>query len=284
MTSLQWYIGLTAISVAIAVYAIYKKRHIFKISTLVVFYLFSATITWFGEFLVLGIFDSYAYKPGLFPDQWAEDLLGHLLLNTSMFPAAAILTVTYSLSYRGIFLISAAFVLSEYLFVHLGIYEQHWWRYYMSGINTVAFLLIARSWFAKVKHPQHNIPRLFTCYFVAFILVHTPTPLLLLMEKQYYTMELIRNFIGNMYRTSIIIIFSYHMVEVALLILFVCVLDKWYWKVVPFVIACAGQSILAKIHILNFQNGWKLIYLLLLYFISLSAFMLIEKYALRPDR
>lgn len=283
MSSLFWYISLTVICVGIAVIAIYNKRHFFKISTLVVFYLFATCITWIGEFTVLGIFNSYAYKPGISTDPWAENLAGHLFLNASMFPAAAILMVTYSLGFLGISLITAAFMLTEYLFAELGIYEQHWWKYYMSGINTVAFLVIAKKWFAKIKHAQYNIPRLLTFYFIGFLIIHTPFPLLLLLGKQHYTLGLIDKIVGNMYRSSIIFIFSYHLIEVFLLVFFVCVLDKWYWKLVPFVIAYVGQSILAQINILVFAEGWQLIYTLIIYTLCLAIFILIEKYTLKPD-
>ena len=283
MSSLFWYIGLAAISVGIAVFAIYNKRHTYKISTLVVFYLFTTCITWIGEFIVLGIFNSYAYKPGISTDPWAENLAGHLLLNMSMFPAAATLMETYSLGYLGISLITAVFIFAEYLFVKLGIYEHHWWKYYMSGINIIAFLVIAKRWFAKIKNAQYNIPRLLTFYVIGFLITHTPAPLLLLLGKQYYSLSLIDKIVGNMYRSSIIFIFSYHLIETSLLVFFVCVLDKWYWKLVPFVIAIVGQSILAKMNILIFMEGWKLIYTILIYTLCLIIFMLIEKYTLKPE-
>lgn len=282
MTSLLWYICLTAGSVAIAVFAICKKRYSFNISTLIVFYLFTTSVTWIGEFIVLGVFNSYAYKPGISTDLWAENLSGHLFLNASMFPASAILMVTYSLGSWGVSLIAAAFVLAEYLFVKLGIYEQHWWRYYMSGINIVTFLLLAKKWFAQIKHPQYNIPRLLTLYFVGFLIIHTPAPFLLLLWKQYYSLDLINKIVENTYRSSIIFIFSYHLIEVLLLVFFVCVLDKWYWKLVPFLIAYAGQFMLAKMNILRFLEGWTLSYSLILYTLSITVFILIEKYTLKP--
>ncbi|KUO77696.1 MAG: hypothetical protein APF77_13215 [Clostridia bacterium BRH_c25] len=283
MTSLSWYIGLAVISMVPGIYAIYTKRHIYKISTLVVFYLFATCITWIGEFIVLGAFNSYAYKPGIFTDPWAENLTGHLFLNATMFPAAAILTVTYSLGYLGISLITAFFILAEHLFVKLGIYEQHWWKYYMSGINTVSFLIISQKWFSKVKHAQYKIPRLLTFYFIGFLIIHTPAPFLLLLWKQYYSLALIDKLIGNLYRSSIIFIFTYHLIETAFVVFFICVLDKWYWKVVPFIIAILGQSVLAKMNILIFMEGWKLLYTILIYSVCLVVFILIEKYTLIPD-
>jgi len=283
MSNTSWYICLTVICLGIAAFAIYSGKHDYKISTLIMFFLFSASITWFGEFLVLGIFDSYAYKPGIASDQWAENLAGHLFLNTSMFPAAALLAVVYSLEYTGSALIIAGFILAEGLFMKLGIYEQHWWRYYMSCINTALFLSIVKKWFPRISPAKYDISRLLTLYFIGFLFLHTTSPLLLLMGKQHYSLGLITNAVGNMYRASIIFIFSYHMLETALMLVFVCVLDRWYWKLVPFIVIFAGQSILARLNILVLQNGWKLIYTILAYSLCTAVFMLLEKYTLKPD-
>lgn len=159
MSSLFWYICLAIIGVGIAVFSIYKKRHTYKIATLVVFYLFAASITWIGEFIALGIFNgyAYAYKPGLFTDPWAENLTGHLLLNSTIWPGAATLMVAYSLGYGWFPLITAPFIVAEYLFVELGIYEQHWWKYYMSVIIVVSFLTISRKWFTKMYHSCYGL-------------------------------------------------------------------------------------------------------------------------------
>lgn len=283
MSNTVWYVCLTAICIMIAVFAIYAGRRKHKVSTLIMFYLFSTSITWIGEFIVLGLFNSYAYRPGISSDPWAENLAGHLFLNASMFPAAAILAVTYTLDYLGYSMIIAGFILAEYLFLKLGIYEQHWWRYYMSGINTAAFLMISRNWFTKMNPAKYNVPRLVTFYFIGFLTIHTPSPFLLLMGKQYYSLDLINKLAGNMYRSSIIFIFSYHLIEAAFMVFFVSVLDKWYWKLVPFGITLAFQSFLIKMNILVLQNGWKLIYTIIIYYLFLAVFILLEKYTLKPD-
>jgi hypothetical protein len=264
-----------------AVFAIYKKRHIYKISTLIVFYIFTSCITWIGEFVVLGLFNSYAYKPGLYTDQWAENLVGHLILNTTMYPAAATLMVSYSLGYGWNSLIVAFFILMEYLFASLGIYEQHWWKYYISVITVVIFLNVAKKWFYKMPHTHNKLTRTTIYYFVGLLIIHLPIPLLLLAGKQHYSMALIDNITGNMYRSSTIFIFTYHLIEAFIMVCFVCILDKWYWKFMPFVIAFAGQSIMAKLNILIFHNGWNLLYLNLVHALSILIFILIEQYTLK---
>ena len=99
------------------------KRGIYKVSTLIVFYLCTASFTWICEFIVLGLFNAYAYKPSLFADIWAQNLLGHLILNTTLYPAAAIVMVTHTRRYTWISFCAVFFTLVEYLFVNLRIYE-----------------------------------------------------------------------------------------------------------------------------------------------------------------
>lgn len=86
------------------------------------------------EFIVLGLFNGYAYKTGIFTSPWAENILGHLILNSTLYPGTAILVAAYSLGYGWISLITVIYLLLEYLFLKLGIYEHHWWQYYMTAI------------------------------------------------------------------------------------------------------------------------------------------------------
>jgi hypothetical protein len=283
MPNLFWYICLTFIGIGSTTYTIYKKRDIYKVSTLLVFCLFTASITWIGEFIVLGLFNSYAYKPGLIADPWAQNLLGHLLINTTLYPAAAIVMVAYSLRYGWILLVATVFTLIEYLFVNLRIYEQHWWRYYMTFIAVVIFLSIFHKWFTKMNQKRYGLTRAITFYFVAMIVIHIPAPVLLLIGKQYYQISFVNNLFNNLYLSSIIIIFFYHLIEAFLLVLFTCILKKWYLKLLPVIISIVVQSIFVKMNILIIEHSWNLLYTLFIYEIFIVAFILIEKYTLKPD-
>ncbi len=283
MSNVIWYMGLAAICVGIAAYTIYMKKDTIKVSTFIVFYLFSASITWIGEFVALGLFDSYAYKTGLFQSPWAQNLIGHLFLNTSMFPAAAIVTVGYSLRFLGHAIIALLFVFSEYIFTMLGLYEHHWWRYYMSVINIAVFLVIAKKWFYKMNRERRGATRAIVFYFVAFLLVHLATPILLLTGKQHYQLGIVNNLFVDYYLSSTIIAFIYHLILCAVFAYFVCILKKWYWKAAPFLISLTVLTIFERMNILVIHDGWKLIYYLLIQQISIAAFILLEKYTLRPN-
>jgi len=279
MQNLFWYIGLAIIGIVISAYTIYKKRETYKVSTFLVFYLYTASFTWICEFIVLGIFNSYSYKTGLFTDVWAQNLLGHLILNTTLYPAAAIVTVSQSRRYIWISFFAIFFTLIEYLFIQLGIYDQHWWRYYMTIITVVILISISSQWFDRINHGCSGLTRSITFYFVAMLLIHTPAPVLLLLGKQYYQI----NLTNNLYRSSIMAIFFYHLIEAFILVLFTCILKKWYWSLAPFIISIFAQIIFSKMGILIMKDSWSLTYTLLIYEIFIAIFIFTEKYTLKRD-
>jgi hypothetical protein len=143
--------------------------------------------------------------------------------------------------------------------------------------TVVLFLGIAKKWFHIMNRKRHGLTRFITLYLVAFVIIHIPFPLLLLSGKQYYSVDLVQ----NMYRSSTIFILLYHLVETFIMMAFLF-LDTWYWKLVPFVISFVGQSILANRNILIFQDGWNLFYTLLIYTLSISVCVILEKYTLKP--
>lgn len=277
MSALFWFNCLAVIGVCIAAFASYDKRYRTELSTWLVFYLFATSITWLGEFVVLGLFDSYAYKPGVFANPWAENIVGHLILNSSLWPGIAVAVVAYRLGYGWTSVIAAALLTVEYLFVRAGFYEQHWWRYYMTAAALVLFLAIAKAWFPLMNERRHGLPRYITLFFAAFVIIHLPVPLLLLYGKQYYSAALAE----DMYRSSTIFIMVYNLAEAAAVMFFLC-LDKWLWKLAPYVLAFGGHIFLAAGNILVVQDGWRLEYTLLIYAVTLTICLLMEKYTLRP--
>lgn len=276
MPGLWWFTGLAVIGAVLAIFTIYKKRRLCGLSAWLVFYLFATGITWVGEFIVLGLFGSYAYKPGVFADPWAENLLGHMILNSTLWPGTAVLVAGFRLGYGWIALISGGYVLVEWLFLKLAIYEQHWWRYYMTAGTVVLFLVIARYWFTLMNEKRHGWPRFATLFFAMLVVIHLPNPLLLLAGKQYYNAGLA----ANLVLSSTLFSFCYHSAEAFLAVTFFTL--GRYWKLVPFVTAVAGQTFLAARHILVFRGGWNLYCLLLVYLLGLGICLLLEKYVLRP--
>ena len=132
----------------------------------------------------------------------------------------------------------------------LGIYEHHWWKNYMTGLAIFVYQILNKMWFIKLNKMPNELLRICTFYFVGFVLLHYPIPIILLLGKQYYNVY----WAEDRYLSSTKFIFVYQLVESLFLVSFVCVLKKWYWKLGPFLIAFVGQTILVYSNILVFQE------------------------------
>lgn len=279
MSALFWFNLLAAVGLVMALYTVYKKRRLTEPATWLVFYLFATSLPWLGEFIVLGLFDSYAYKPGLFQSPWAENLAGHLILNSTLWPGTAMLVTGYDIGYGGMTLISAAFLLIEYLFVKAGLYEHHWWDYYMTAVALIVFLAVTKKWFRVMNDKRYGITRFITLYLAAVVVIHLPAPLLLLAGKQYYSVGLA----PDMYLSSTIFILFYQIAE-TMVVMYLFLLGRWYGKLLAYFIALAGHLFLAGRNILVLQDGWHIAYTLLLYALVLTLCLLMAKYTLRAGR
>lgn len=281
MKNYIWYVGLAAVSFLPVPFVLYKKRKTYPVSTMMIYYLFATGMTWIAEFTVLGMFNSYEYRTGLYTSPWAQNLMGHLFLNATMYPAAGLIMVTCSLKYRWTALVAAIFVAIEYIYVKLGLYAHYWWRYYMSVITVFIFIAISRRWFLKMIKPRRRSIRAVVFYFVAMFIIHIPSPLLLLYGRTSYTMEWIYQKVQDIYITSIIITFFYHLLESFLVVLVTCILKNPKWKIVPFIVSPAVQILFARTGIMVVKNGWKPVYTILIYVVFIAAFMFVEKNTLK---
>lgn len=285
MANIIYYIILCVIGVAVSALIIYKKRKKHSVSTMILFCLFAAGISWIGEFTVLGLFNSYAYKTGVLADPWAQNLLGHMLLNASLYPAIALITAVYSIRYYKIAIISGVFVGIEFLFVHLGVYEHHWWKYYMTFIGVFLYLSFLKFWYPRMIRKPYGWTRFFTFYMAAMVILHFPTPVLTLLGKEHFQMAWVNHVFGNMYLSSIVLIFTYHLFAGSIILtLFGCMLKKRYWKIVPFIVAPLALSIFYWTGLLVMDDGWSVVYSILIDSAFTGLFILLERTALKPTK
>jgi len=269
-----YYLILAVVGLAIAVFVIYKKKEYYKLIT---FFLFSATLADLGEVLVLLILNGYSYKLGVFPDPLADSILTHLILNNTLWPAAAIFIAAYSPRLRWIFLTSFIFIFLDILYCQLGVYQHHWWQSWMSGLGIFIYCIVMRFWYSRLE--DNNFLRFITFSSVFTLFMLLPSVLLLLAEKEFYTVGIF----ANVYKDSILFSLFYDAVISPLCVLFICQLKRWFWKLVPFALIFLGDYLLMVLGILNFINGWNIYYLILVRTICVLTFLQLEnKYSYKP--
>jgi hypothetical protein len=262
---------VSALGLGMIVFSLLRKRDILRVS--LVFFLVGSFLI-IGEFIILTVFDAYAYKPGLFRDYFADDIAGYLLGNYFVWTGSAILVVTFSLGNRWIFLLSGVLMLIETVFLYLGIYEQHWWRTYFTGIIVILSLNLIKWWIAALDKWPYNFLRYITLYLIALIFIHLPSHLMLLIGKEHYIIGLVE----NLYRDSILFVLPYHAVMTFFSIYFVCVLQKGIWNYAPIPLFLLSDFIITKLNILIFQDHWNLLYLIICRAVILFCFILYKRY------
>ncbi|MDR3588116.1 MAG: hypothetical protein P4N41_00455 [Negativicutes bacterium] len=266
-----WYCLVTATGLGMTGFTMLVRRNLSLIA--LVFFLMLSFLT-VGEFLVLTVFDAYAYKLGIYTDYFADNVLGYVLGNWLVWTGAANLVVNFSLGNPWIFLLAVLFMLIEVLFLHLGIYENHWWRTYLTGGIVFVGLNVIKIWIAKLEKKTYNFLRYMTCYLLALLFIHAPTHLLLLGGKQHYTF----GFVENSYRDSILFALPYHAGMSLIFVFFGCALENRLWRFAPVLLFLLSDILLINLNILVLQEQWNFFCLVVFRSMSLVLFYLYKKY------
>ncbi|WP_234410527.1 hypothetical protein [Caldalkalibacillus mannanilyticus] len=278
MPNIVWYYGLIVFGVIMTAYTVYRKG---KAGDLLTYFLFTTAWVWVGEAFVLFVFDAYAYKPGLYADPFKENILGHIIGNSAYWASTAIFVMRFQTSYLWIGLISIWYMLTEEIFLKVGAYSQHWWPTYLTGILAVIFLIILRKWYVFLYETNSRFPRILVFWTIAWIILQTPTSVLMLFDKLFFRVH----WVENIYRDSTLFSgFLYHVILAFIVIFFIYVPKNKYWKIAPFIIVIITDVILLLIDIMVFQHGWNLIYLICIRAGSLLFIYILEKFTLNEVR
>jgi len=271
-----YYTILSVFGIALAIFVIFKSKERMK---LLLFFFFAAVLADCGEVLVLVLLNSYKYKPGLFTDPFCEDVFGHILPNSTLWPATAVLVASYSFRYWWIFVITFVYVLLDVLFVRLGIYEHYWWRTWMTGIAIFAYCILMRFWYKRLEDIRFVIFRFITFSFVLLAFTFLPFVPLLLTGKQFY----VTGIFDNIYKDSVVFAFFYHLLITPICTVIICNSTRWYLKLTSLPIFIIGDWIFYLVGILRFSNGWSIYYYLMVEAISIILYIVLEKnYRFKP--
>lgn len=269
MASIYWYGALAVIGLGLAVFVLYKKKNYYEF---ILFFLFAIMSTFIGEMIVMLFLNSYSYMPGIYMDYYAENILGHIITNTTLWPATALLVAAYSLRGRWIVLISAIFTLVDIFFINLGIYRHNWWETWMTSVVIILYCFLVKLWFGQLKSKRGGILRYITFWFGLLVILKLPESFLLLSGMQYA----IVGWFENLYRDAGVFSVFYNMALSLVSVFFICILKKWYWKLFPFIIYFSGDAILWNKEILFFNGGWNIYYLMLVHVVCLALFIALE--------
>lgn len=273
MPNIFWYYCVIAIGLALLIVSMIKKRNFLDLFS--AFLAFSA-LAYFCEVLVLFVFGSYQYKPGVFKDYIAEDILGHLVCNGFFWGGTAIFVAVFSLRTFWIFLIAIAYMLVEVLFLKVGAYEHHWWKLYLTGAGAFVIFNIVKIWFHGLQKGNHKFLRKFTFFMTAWVLLQGASVVQNLFDKQHFRI----GFVQNPYQDSILFSVPYQLCLAIIYSAFITAHKKWYFTIFPLILTIIMDSLFVYTHILNFYNGWNLFYFDAIRIVIFITFVLLERYTI----
>jgi hypothetical protein len=265
-----WYLALAAVGLGVAAYTLCKSNEKAK---LICFYLFASLAADAGEILVMMVFRSYSYKLGIPGDYVLNNIVGHVIPNSTLWPATAILTAAFSLRFRWILLISVVYMMLDVLFIRLGLYEHNWWKTYMTGIAILVYCLGLKKWFYKMEDTRFRFLRYLTFSSILSVIILLPSITLLVTGRIQSNSGLYQ----NQYRDGVVFLFLLNTSLSFISTYFICVLQGWYWKAVPFVIYGASNAILYTKGVIHVSGGWSVYCTILVNAICILAFIALER-------
>lgn len=274
MPNILWYYIAVSIGLMLLIFTFIRKKPFID---LLCFFFASAAVSYLLESIVLFVFRSYDYKPGIFPNPIAEDIFGHLICNGLFWGGFIMLISTYSLRFYWVALVAIFFMLVEEFFLNKGLYIHFWWRTYFTGIGAFIILIAMKRWYAKLKAQTNTGWRFAAFYFISWLLLVAPSLVLLLAGKQHYSIGLSQDY----YLDDIFTDVPYCLLMSFLVVFFFDVCKKTYWKAFPFVIILLGDILLNQFGVLAFKDGWSLYYLMGIRASCLLIYIVTDRHSFR---
>lgn len=273
MPKVFWYYLVVAIGLALLIYTMIKKRNF---ADLLSFFLAIASFAYLCEVLVLFVFGSYQYKPGVFTDSVAENIFGHLLCNGFFWGGTAVFVAAFSLKSLWILLISIGYMLVEVFFLKIGAYEHHWWKLYITGAAAFVIFTVGKWWFSALQCKKNKFLRKFTFFMIAWGILQGSSVILSILDLQHFLL----GFVENKYLDDILSSVPYHLCIAVIYSALTSISNKWYYLILPLIINILMDNLFVFFNILNFYNGWNLLYFTFIRIIGFILFILLDKHTL----
>jgi hypothetical protein len=277
MSNVFFYIGLIIFSVIITLWTFLKNE---KKWNALWFYFFTAGLAYMGEYFVLIVWDAYAYKPGMLPGAYRDNVVGHIISNFIALPSGAMLVTLFSLGYIWIFIITLLYTLIDYAFVRLDFYHHHWWKTYMTAITVFFYLAVTKYWYRLVQMKNLGWVRFITYFFIAFCLT---TNSLFLQTVVFQKFRFQFGWVDHPIRDNTI---TYPLLAILTSILYVvafCIVRTLKWRIVWLLLLPIIDVLLVSKDIIQFQKNWNLWKMLGFQLVNIFIFVALKKYSSERD-
>jgi hypothetical protein len=265
------FILLTICSALVFVFTIYKTKQKYIIAH----FLVMSGLAFVLEYFVLILGNGYEYHPDFIDNSFYDSLLGSLVSQAVAIPIAATVIAAFGLRIIAIIAISLAFVGIEMYFIHLGIYEQYWWKTEYTGILLPLYFLFGKFWLIVLQNVRNKLVQFPTLYFMTLTINSIILFFLVLLLK---THQLNVNWYDNPARDHIAANSIYIIILSAVFTLLIVIRVRWYWYFIVLVSFNIIDHIMLWNGILHIADWWHIFYFSILNIVDLIMIYLLNHY------
>ncbi|KAB2338125.1 hypothetical protein F7731_00700 [Cytobacillus depressus] len=149
MPNYIWYFSLVFISIIIFIFTLKSTKDIRKNLSV---YFFAAGLSFFGEFIVFILLDSYTYNPEVFQGLWQNNIFGSIISQGIFIPTILMAILAFQLKTKWVLLIISIVALIEEAFLLLRIYEHHWWETWYTTALLLLGSFIMKWWKRRLNN------------------------------------------------------------------------------------------------------------------------------------
>jgi hypothetical protein len=157
------FILLAIVSFSVLIFTIiYKKEQ-----PLLVLFFCMTGLAYLLEYFVLILFDSYEYFPNLIQISYFDNMLGAIISQALVIPAASVLIAGFNFKWKGIVMASVIILLIEWYFLGKGLYKHNWWKLEYTAMLLPVGFIIAKIWYEFLTTTMNRKEKMIALFFMS---------------------------------------------------------------------------------------------------------------------
>ncbi|CAM3091140.1 hypothetical protein PALU110988_00505 [Paenibacillus lupini] len=237
-------------------------------SMIIPYYICIAGTIYIFELIIFIIFNSYTYHPGLLKDPFYDSALGAIVSNGFIVPSTCTLVAVYGISFGWILILAAGFMGIELTFIHLGIFEHHWWKVIYTGIGIILLFSIGKWLWHKLS--PSKLPYLFRLILLYTINVSLQGSVIAIYLIFFHQIVFQPGWFEDPSRDNIAFATLIVHIDSVFFALLVSLRGNWIWKMILIGLLGCGYLWLIRQDILYASSMWSVILLILLQIIVIQ--------------
>ncbi|MDL4843126.1 hypothetical protein [Aquibacillus rhizosphaerae] len=268
MPNYVWFLFLFIISLAIFIITIKKLS---DRERLIQTFLYISGIAYIVDYVVLIVFNSYQYKPGLSESLWFDSTFGSIFSQGILVPTVAMAIAGFHLNFLWIILISVGFMGIEELFLAVDVYEHHWWKTWYTGFLLLIGFYLAKNWYQSLQKPS-IFTQLVTIYMaICFYVTTLRFFMVMQFSTHYYSVGWFSNPLRDHIAGNALILFIW-MIPVTIV---VTVWFRWYSVLILLASEWIIDHLLIKYGYMHIAPFWHVYYFVIILLVSVLLFRFI---------